>query len=169
MSCIAIKIRTGSCWELKEKHVFSVVGLPNILQHDNGREFCNNVIGETLNLWPGGNVKIITGRLRHPRTQGLVEQVHNSLQRLLASKRVEKPGSGWLEFLFEIQYSLNTQFHSSIKMTPYEAVYGQKANDGILVGANAVSEFIDEDQIEYLYENDSQTDIVAETDSQTPS
>jgi hypothetical protein len=54
-------------------------------------------------------------------------------------------------------------------MTPYEAVYGQKANDGILVGANAVSEFIDEDQIEYLYENDSQTDIVAETDSQTPS
>jgi hypothetical protein len=48
-------------------------------------------------------------------------------------------------------------------------VYGQKANDGILVGANAVSEFIDEDQIEYLYENDSQTDIVAETDSQTPS
>jgi hypothetical protein len=53
-------------------------------------------------------------------------------------------------------------------MTPYEAVYGQKANDGILVGANAVSEFIDEDQIEYLYENDSQTDIVAETDSQHP-
>jgi hypothetical protein len=33
-------------------------------------------------------------------------------------------------------------------MTPYEAVYGQKANDGILVGTNDVSEFIDEDQIE---------------------
>jgi hypothetical protein len=89
--------------------------LPNILQHDNGREFCNNVIGETLNLWSGGNVKIITGRPRHPRTQGLVEQVHNSLQRLLASKRAEKPGSGWLEFLFEIQYSLNTQFHMVLK------------------------------------------------------
>ena len=70
--------------------------------------------------------------------------------------------------MFEIQYSLNTQFHSGIKMTPYEAVYGQKANNGILVGANAVSEFID-DQIEQLYENDSQTDIVAETDSQTHS
>jgi hypothetical protein len=50
------------------------------------------------------------------------------------SERAEKPGSGWLEFLFEIQYSLNTQFHSGIKMTPYEAVYGQQANDGILVG-----------------------------------
>ena len=49
-------------------------------------------------------------------------------------------------------------------MTPYEVVYGQKANDGILVGTNDVSEFIDEDQIEQLYENDSQTDSVAETD-----
>jgi hypothetical protein len=37
----------------------------------------------------------------------------------------------WLEFLYEIQYSLNTQCHSSIKMTPFEAVFGQKANDGI--------------------------------------
>jgi hypothetical protein len=42
---------------------------------------------------------------------------------------------------------LNTQFHSGIKITPYEAVYGQKANNGILVGVNAVSEFND-DQIE---------------------
>ena len=41
--------------------------------------------------------------------------------------------------------------------------------DSILVGVNAVSEFIDEDQIEQLYENDSLTDIVAETDSQTHS
>ena len=42
---------------------------------------------------------------------------------------------------------MNTPFHSGIKMTPYEAVYGEIANDGISVGANAVSEFIDEDQI----------------------
>ncbi|CAC5398960.1 unnamed protein product [Mytilus coruscus] len=96
-------------------HVFSVIGLPFILQHDNGREFCNDIIRETIKIWPGGNVKIITGRPRHPRTQGLVEQVHNSLHRLLAAKRSETPGSGWLEHLYEVQYSLNTQHHSSIK------------------------------------------------------
>jgi hypothetical protein len=83
-----------------KKYVFSGVGLLNILQHDNGREFCNNVNRETLNLWPDGNVKIITCRPRHPRTHGLVEQVHNAMHRLLASKRAENPGSGWLEFLF---------------------------------------------------------------------
>jgi hypothetical protein len=64
-----------------------------------------------------------------------VKQVHDSLHKLLASKRAKKPGSGWLEFLYEIQYSLNTQCHSSIKMTPFEAVFGQTANDGICVGS----------------------------------
>ncbi|CAG2194545.1 unnamed protein product [Mytilus edulis] len=114
-------------------HVFSVIGVPFILQHYNGREFGNDIIRETIKIWPGGNVKIITGRPRHPRTQGLVEQVHNSLHRLLAAKRSENPGSGWLEHLYEVQYSLNTQHHSSIKVTPYEAVFGQKANDGVFV------------------------------------
>ncbi|CAC5383216.1 unnamed protein product [Mytilus coruscus] len=136
-------------------HVFSVVGLPSILQHDNGREFCNAVIRETLKLWPGdGDVKIITGRPRHPRTQGLVEQVDDSLHKLLASKRADKPGSGWLEFLYEIQYSLNTQCHSSIKMTPFEAVFGQKANDGICVGSQETDEFTDEEKVECMFETD---------------
>ena len=161
-------------------HVFSVVGLPLILQHDNGREFCSAVIRETLKLWPSnGDVKIITGRPRHPRTQGLVEQVHDSLHKLLASKRAEKPDSGWLEFLYEIQYSLNTQCHSSIKMTPFEAVFGQKTNDGICVGLQETDEFIDEEKVAYMFDTDrdlqtgvwtdngtdSQTDT--ETDSQT--
>jgi hypothetical protein len=56
-------------------YVFSVVGLPSIPQHDNGREICNAVIRETLKLWPSnGDIKIITGTPRHPRTKGLVEQ-----------------------------------------------------------------------------------------------
>jgi hypothetical protein len=51
------------------------------------------------------------------------------------TQRAEKPGSGWLEFLYEIQYSFNKQCHSSIKMTPFEAVFGQKANDNMCVGS----------------------------------
>ncbi|CAC5424457.1 unnamed protein product [Mytilus coruscus] len=151
-------------------HVFSVVGLPSILQHDNGREFRNAAIRETLKLWLGdGDVKIITGRPRHPRTQGLVEQVHDSLHKLLASKRADKPGSGWLEFLYEIQYSLNTQCHSSIKMTPFEAVFGQKANDGICVGLQATDEFIDEKTVEYMFETDGDLMTCAQTENETDS
>ncbi|XP_071131745.1 KRAB-A domain-containing protein 2-like [Mytilus edulis] len=146
-------------------NIFSVIGLPFILQHDNGREFCNNIIRETIKIWPGGNVKIITGRPRHPRTQGLVEQVHNSLHRLLAAKRSENPGSGWLEHLYEVQYSLNTQHHSSIKVTPYEAVFGQKANDGVFVGTNATDEFINKEAIEMFISEDIPTDIDSQTDN----
>jgi hypothetical protein len=80
--------------------------------------------------------------------------VHDSLRKLLASKRAEKPGSGWLEFLYEIQYSLNTQCHSSIKIIPFEVVFGQKANDGICVGSQETDEFIDEEKIEYMFDTD---------------
>ena len=125
-----------------------------------------------MKLWPSnGDVKIITGRPRHPRTQGLVEQVHDSLHKLLASKRAKKPGSGWLEFLYEIQYSLNTQGHSSIKMTPFETVFGQKTNDGICVGLQETDEFIDEEKVEYMFDTDRdlQTGVWTDngTDSQT--
>jgi hypothetical protein len=74
--------------------------------------------------------------------------------KLLAAKGVEKPGSGWLEFLYEIQYSLNTQTHSSIKMTPFEAVYGQKVNDEICVGSQETDEFIDKDKVDYMFDKD---------------
>ena len=106
-------------------------------------------------------------------------QVHDSLHKPLASKSAEKPGSGWLEFLYEIQYSLNTQCHSSIKRTPLEAVFGQKANDGICVGSQETDEFIDEEKVEYMFdtEGDLQTGVQTdngidslsdtETDSQT--
>ena len=34
-------------------HVFSVFGTPKILQHDNGREFMNDIVRSTVNNWPG--------------------------------------------------------------------------------------------------------------------
>ena len=37
---------------LKE-HVFSVFGLPYNLHSDNGREFVNNLIADTIEAWPG--------------------------------------------------------------------------------------------------------------------
>lgn len=83
-----------------------------------------------------------------------MEQVHDSLHKLLASKRADQSGSGWLEFLYEIQYSLNTQCHSSIKRTPLEAVFGQKANDGICVGSQETDEFIDEEKVEYMFDTE---------------
>ena len=94
-----------------------------------------------------------------------MEQVHDSLHKPLASKGAEKPGSGLLEFLYEIQYSLYTQCHSSIKMTPFEAVFGQKANDGIYVGSQETEEFIDEEKVEYMFDTEGDLQTGVQTDN----
>ncbi|KAL5493961.1 hypothetical protein EMCRGX_G015214 [Ephydatia muelleri] len=46
-----------------EKWVFPFIGLPSIIQSDNGREFVNKLIEEVVASWPG------SGRPRHPQSQ----------------------------------------------------------------------------------------------------
>ena len=54
-------------------------------------------------------------------------------------------------------------------MTPFEAVFDQKDNDGICVGSQETDEFIDEEKVEYMLRTDNGTDSQTdtETDSQT--
>ena len=54
---------------------------PTILQSDNGKGFCAEVIKELIEMWP--SVKIINGRPRHPQSQGLVERANGLLQQKL--------------------------------------------------------------------------------------
>ena len=83
-----------------EKYIFPIMGIPSILQSDNGRKFINAVIKEVIRSWPG-QVQLISGRPRHPQSQGLVEQAHYTLERMLSAKIVEHkaqfpPWSDWL-------------------------------------------------------------------------
>ena len=48
--------------------VFPYLGLPKILQSDNGREFVNEVVHDAVSSWPG-EVTILKGRPRHSVTR----------------------------------------------------------------------------------------------------
>ena len=79
---------------------FPYFGLPSIIQSDNGKEFVNAVLKKVVQQWPG-KVQLISGRPRHPQSQGLVEQAHHTLERMIAAKMQEdkqqKPAwSKWL-------------------------------------------------------------------------
>ncbi|CAC5398356.1 unnamed protein product [Mytilus coruscus] len=101
----------------------------------------------------------------------LVEKVHNSLHILLATKRAEKPVFGLNICTKCNKYSVNTQHNSSIKVTPYGEVFGQKENDGVLKGTLTTDEFINEEAIEGFISDDIPTNSVLheENDSQTDS
>src|SRR3954471_13302929 len=60
---------------------YSIGSSPTILQSDNEKEFCADVIKELVNLWP--SVKIINGRPCHSQSQGLVKRANGILQQRL--------------------------------------------------------------------------------------
>lgn len=64
--------------------MFPVMGLPSILQSDNGREFVNKLI-EVVVTWPG-QVQLVSGRPRHSL---LVEQAPYTLERMMSAKIAE--------------------------------------------------------------------------------
>ena len=75
-------------------------GIPSIIQSDNGREFVNKLIEEVVATWPG-QVQLVSGRPRHPQSQGLVEQAHYTLERMISAKIAESgaehpPWADWL-------------------------------------------------------------------------
>ena len=70
-------------------YVFPEFGLPAIIHNDNGNlEFVNKLIVDVVSTWPG-HVQLISGRPRHPQSQGLVEQAHYTLERMISAKVVE--------------------------------------------------------------------------------
>ena len=86
-----------------QRHAFSMFGLPSILQSDNGREFVNKLIEEVASTWPG-QVELVSGHPRHPQSQGLVEQAHYTLERMMSAKVAESgekhpPWTDWIPYI----------------------------------------------------------------------
>ena len=83
-----------------EKWVFPIIGLPSIVQSDNGREFVNQVIESVVATWPG-QVQLVSGRPHHPQSQGLVEQAHYTLERMMSAKILDSGAEHppWIDWL----------------------------------------------------------------------
>ena len=74
-----------------------VSGLPSIIQSDNGHEFVNKLFEEVIATWLG-QVLLVSGQLLHLQSQGLGEQAHHTLERMISAKIIE---SGALEFAYQ--------------------------------------------------------------------
>ena len=98
------------------------LGIPEILQADNGGEFKKCV----LRLVESHGIKVKNGRPRTPHIQGLVEQGNSSVKDSLRAWKEESGRKDWASALPEICWSMNATYHRSIKTTPYELVFGRK-------------------------------------------
>lgn len=102
--------------------IFLLFGAPCILQSDNGREFCNKLIDDLKVTWP--ELKIVHGKPRHSQSQGSVKRANQDIENMLTTWMQDNQSTSWSNRLKFIQFMKNRAFHSGIKRSPYEAMFG---------------------------------------------
>ncbi|XP_064109720.1 SCAN domain-containing protein 3-like [Macrobrachium nipponense] len=110
---------------------FLTFGAPAVLQSDNGREFVNSVISEYLNtaifcpiFWP--QLQLVTGRPRHPQSQGAVERLNGVIQDKLKIWMRENNSKKWNIGLKFVQWQVNISKHEKTKHAPFKATFEEE-------------------------------------------
>nr|GEX73317.1 putative reverse transcriptase domain-containing protein [Tanacetum cinerariifolium] len=109
------------------KEVVSKHGVPVLIISDRDGKF-------TSHFWKSLN-KALHTRLDmsityHPETNGQCERTIQTLEDMLRACVLDF-GKGWDKHLPLVEFSYNNSYHTSIKATPFEALYGRKCRSPI--------------------------------------
>ena len=107
-------------------------GCPNIIQMDNGKEFDNNIVTETINLL-GTNSAMILAYSKEENA--IVERCNKEVMRHLRALVFEiNKRSAWSIYLPLVQRIINSEVNSVTGVSPNDLLYGGKINlDGGLL------------------------------------
>ena len=108
--------------ELFMNHIVSLHGVPVLIISDRDPRF-------TSRFWKGLmkelGVKLNLSTAFHPQTDGQYERTIQTLEDMLRSCVLQFKGH-WNEYLPLAEFTYNNSYHSSIEMSPYEALYGKQ-------------------------------------------
>lgn len=119
----SIKLKNKTAESVKKGliYIFNNFGAPSTIQADNGKEFKNNLLKETmLNM----HITIIHGRPRHPQSQGQVERVNQTVKRFIAKKLYGTSSNRWIDVHDEAIYGYNTTVHRATSKSPFLLFHG---------------------------------------------
>jgi len=126
-----IPFRVGQTTEvLADKYVKEIVrlhGVPVSIVSDRDTRFRSH-FWESLQESLGTRLKFSTAY--HPQTDGQSERTIQILEDMLRACMIEFRGS-WEDHLHLAEFSYNNSYQASIKMAPFEALYGRKCRSPI--------------------------------------
>lgn len=102
------------------EHIICLFGVPKILQHDQGREFCNNFsefMCEKLQITKGISTAY------HPQTNGLTERFNQTLVSQLMKIQNDN-NNNWDEHIQAILFAYRVSVQESTRKTPFEMLFG---------------------------------------------
>jgi hypothetical protein len=102
--------------------VFKLHGMPHSIVSNRDPNFTSNFWQELFKL-QGTQLHLSTAY--HPQTNGQTEVVNKCLETYLRCFSSKKKNQ-WAQWLPLVEWWYNTSYHTTTRMTPFEAVYGQK-------------------------------------------
>ncbi|CAL9243054.1 unnamed protein product [Arabidopsis halleri] len=102
-------------------NVFKLHGMPKDITSDRDPTFLSEVWRELFRVH-GVDLRFSTAY--HPQTDGQTEVTNKTLETYLRCMTADAPQT-WSKWLPLAEWWYNTTFHSAIKCTPFEIVYGQ--------------------------------------------
>ncbi|KFD49692.1 hypothetical protein M513_09389 [Trichuris suis] len=154
LRCQALKSKTAEEVAHNRVDMFTLLGAPSILQSDDGREFANKVVTSLKQHWP--SLKIVHGKPRHSQSQGSVERANQDIENMLCTWTQDKKTDRWSDGLRFVQLTKNRAFHTGIKRTPYEALFGCKAKVGLATSSlpqDVLQDIQTEEELEEIIES----------------
>jgi hypothetical protein len=103
-------------------HILSLHGVPKTIMSDRGPQFISK-FWEELHKTLG--TKLLHSSAYHPQTSGQTERVNQILEDMLRACVLDF-SQKWDECLPLAEFSYNNSYQESIKMAPFEALYGRR-------------------------------------------
>jgi hypothetical protein len=102
--------------------VFKLHGMPQSIVYDCDPTFTSNFLQELFKLQV---TQFHLNTNYHPQTDGQTEVSNKCLETYLRCFASEKKNQ-WSQWLPLVEWWYNTSYHTTTRMAPFEAVYGQK-------------------------------------------
>jgi hypothetical protein len=102
--------------------ILSLHGIPKTIVSDRGPQFVSKFWEE---LHKALGTKLLHSLAYHPQTSGQTERVNQILEDMLRACVLEFPQK-WDDCLPLAEFSYNNSYQESIKMAPFEALYGRR-------------------------------------------
>jgi hypothetical protein len=99
-------------------------GIPRTNVSDKDTKFTSNLRKGVFKGF-GTNINLIT--TYHPHSYGKTERVNRVIEDMLRMYVMDKP-SKWEVYLHLVEFASNNGYQASLKMIPFEALYGRKCS-----------------------------------------
>ena len=117
----------------------------------------NAVISELSTLWP--ELKLVTGRPRHPQSQGAVERLNGVIQDKLEIWMHENKSSKWSVGVHFVQWQINISEHETIKTSPFRVMFGIEPKVGLastVIPPNMLVNIRTEEYLDTILQNEAE-------------